>query len=258
VPGPSTPAPPPPGPAPRRRTRLVAAIAAVALLGLLALGAGLAVGAVWGDGPVGQTRTELLSTASGTGAVRIDNGCGSVQVREGAAGVVSTRARITARFGSSPRVASREEGGRVVVSTDCGRPFGGSVALTVEVPPGASLDAHSSAGAVEARGLSGVLTLNSSAGSVSGAGLRSREVEARSSAGSVTLRWADDADPRRVSAESSAGSVSVLLPDVAGTAYRVDADSSAGSTTVDVRTDPSSSREVRAHSSAGSVTVAYR
>jgi hypothetical protein len=236
---------------------LVVAIVGVVLLGLVALGAGLLVGALSGNGPLGQTRTEQLSTMTTTDAVRVDNSCGPVTVREGGGGVVRTQARVTTRFGTTPRVTSREEGGRVVVSTDCGSPFGGSVALTVEVPPAAEVNAQSSAGAVEADGLSGALTLSSSAGSVSGVALRSAQVNAQSSAGSVTLRWVGDADPQRVSAESSAGSVSVLLPDRPGTAYRVEADTSAGSTTVDVRTSPSATREVRAHSSAGSVTVSY-
>jgi hypothetical protein len=235
---------------------VVAAVGAV-LLGLVALGAGLLVGALSGKGPLGQTRTEQLSTTTTTDAVRVDNSCGPVKVREGGGGVVRTQARVTTRFGTTPRVTSREEGGRVVVSTHCGSPFGGSVALTVEVPPAAEVKAQSSAGAVQADGLSGALTLSSSAGSVSGVALRSAQVNAQSSAGSVTLRWAGEADPQRVSAESSAGSVSVLLPDRPGTAYRVEADTSAGSTTVDVRTSPTATREVRAHSSAGSVTVSY-
>lgn len=80
----------------------------------------------------------------------------------------------------------------------------------------------------------------------------------RAAPGSVTLRWADDADPQRVDASSSAGSVTVVLPDHPGAAYRVDADSSAGSTQVGVRTDPSATRTIRAHSSAGSITVSYQ
>jgi hypothetical protein len=168
---------------------VVAAVGAV-LLGLIALGAGLLVGALSGKGPLGQTRTEQLSTTTTTDAVRVDNSCGPVKVREGGGGVVRTQARVTTRFGTTPRVTSREEGGRVVVSTHCGSLFGGSVELTVEVPPAAEVNAQSSAGSVQADGLSGALTLSSSAGSVSGVALRSAQVNDQSSAGSVTLRWA--------------------------------------------------------------------
>jgi hypothetical protein len=245
--------PPPPGPRRRSRAGPIAAIVAILVIGVVGLVVVAGVFAV--QRFTGETDTKLLETSSDATAVRIGNGCGSVQVLPGAPGVVRTSARVTSWW-STPRVTSRDDGGEVVVDVQC-RSFGGSVSLVVEVPGATRVQARSSAGQVEASGLTGPLTLHSSAGSVTGENLGSAEVAADSSAGSVSLRWAADADPQRVDASSSAGSVTVLVPDRPGRAYRVDADSSAGSTTVEVRSDPAAARTIRAHSSAGSVTVAY-
>lgn len=226
---------------------VVLLVVAVAAVVLYALG----IGGEFGAG----TQTKRLETATEASAVRIENDCGPVNVQEGTDGVVRTEARVTSIW-RTPTVTSKEEGDLVRVDVRCPA-FSGGVRLAVQVPPGAAIEARSSAGGVQADGLAGPLTLHSSAGSVQAEGLESDQVEADSSAGSVSLRWAQDADPQRVDASSSAGTVTVLLPDRRGVAYAVDADSSAGSTQVEVRTDPQATRTVRAQSSAGSVTVAY-
>jgi hypothetical protein len=250
---------PPTAPPPRRsRVGPILAIVAVVLLVMVAVAA-LVVWAVArnisANVDVG-TETKRLETQTEASTVRIDNDCGQISVREGSDGVVRTDARIT-RVWQTPTVTSQDEGDTAMVEVNC-PPFSGTVRLTVEVPSGVEVQARSAAGGVQADGLTGQLDLHSSAGSVQGQNLQSEQVVAQSSAGSVTLQWSSDADPRQVDASSSAGSVTVLLPDRAGTAYAVDADSSAGSTTVNVRTDPQSTRTVRAESSAGSVTVSYR
>jgi hypothetical protein len=249
---------PPPTAAPQRsRAGVVVAVVALVVLGVVAVAAVavFALGRGLGGLDLG-IETKNLQTPTEASAVRIDNDCGPISVREGSGGVVSTQARITTVW-RTPTVTSRDEGDRAVVQVRCPS-FSGGVQLSVAVPPGADVEARSAAGSVTADGLSGEVNLHSSAGSVRGDDLQSDQAEAQSSAGSVSLTWAEDADPQRVDASSSAGSVTVLLADRRGTAYAVDADSSAGSTRVEVRTDPESSRTVRAQSSAGSVTVAYR
>jgi hypothetical protein len=113
----------------------------------------------------------------------------------------------------------------------------------------------SSAGDVEARSLRGRVALRSSAGDVFGADLGSAQVDARSSAGDVELRFT--APPSRVDANSSAGDVRVTLPAGIET-YNVQAESTAGEVFTDVRTDPSSTRTLNLRSSAGEVTVTYQ
>lgn len=244
-----------PGPPPRRRGVGRGLVVVTALLVVLGLAFALVATLSWATR---RSQTRDLVTEAGTSAVRVDDACGSIVLRQGAAGVVTTRATIRYTW-RMPVVTSRVEGDVVRVDVDCPTlSFGSSVALVVEVPPGGSVQARSSAGSVTAEGLSSDLELRSSAGSVTATDVTSSVVSAQSSAGSVSLSWASGADPMTISATSSAGGVRVTVPDVAGAAYRVDADSSAGSTTVEVRTDPASPRVITARSSAGSVVVGYR
>jgi hypothetical protein len=234
---------------------LILGVVVIVVLGLIA-GAITVVGFA-----TRSTATRELVTQTPAAAVRVGNECGPIKLRQGPAGQVSTRA--TLKYSRTvPEVTSQLEGGVVVVQVQCSPfsvfGFGSSATLVVEVPPGGTVEARSSAGSVTAERLSSDLTLHSSAGSVSTVDVTSKVVAADSSAGSVSLSWASSADPTSITAKSSAGSVRVSIPDVAGVAYRVEADSSAGSVSVDVRTDPQSDRSIRATSSAGSVRVEYR
>lgn len=205
-----------------------------------------------------RTATADFATEIRGGSVEISNSCGPINVREGAAGVVSTRATLRYTW-RRPTVTSQASGNDVAVVVLCPSfGVGSTAALVVDVPPGTDVAARSSAGSVTADRLSGNLVLHSSAGSVNARDVTSRSVAADSSAGSVSLVFAATADPTSVTARSSAGSVQVLVPDLAAVAYRVDAHTSAGSTSVRVRTDPQATRSISATSSAGSVLVAYR
>lgn len=156
---------------------------------------------------------------------------------------------------SRPRLTASVVDGVLRLRARCNAVMGNcSVSATVRVPRGVAVVAQSSGGSVRVSGLTGALRLDSSAGSVTGLDLRSAQVDANSSAGSVHLVLA--AAPTRVAVRSSAGSVDVAVPRDA-TSYRVVADASAGSRRVDIRTDPSSEHSITAHSSAGSVHVHY-
>ncbi|MGB8021444.1 MAG: DUF4097 family beta strand repeat-containing protein [Candidatus Nanopelagicales bacterium] len=246
-----------PPPAPPRRRGGVGRI--LLIIGIVVVVLGLVWGAIAAVSlAVRRSVTRDLVTQSAGAAVRVANECGSISLVQGDAGVVKTRATVKYTL-REPTVSSEVDDGVVSVRADC-QSFGllSSVSLVVKVPPGGSVEARSSAGSVQADGLSSQLVLRSSAGSISATELNSRVVSAETSAGSVSLSWARAADPATISATSSAGSVKVLIPDVAGVAYRVDADSSAGSTKVNVRSDPQSRRTITATSSAGSVLVDYR
>lgn len=194
---------------------------------------------------------------AGVRVVDVDVAAESVVVVAGTAASTDVRLDRTISWSwKKPTFSQRQEGDRLVVRSSCpfsfGRGCGGTVRLVV--PPATTVRAATSAGAVRATGLSGVLVLNSSAGSVEATGLRSPDVTATSSAGSVRLTFSVAAT--KVRADSSAGSVEVALPQ--GTeSYRVNADSSAGSTDVTVRTDPAAHRALDVQSSAGSVRVGY-
>ena len=116
------------------------------------------------------------------------------------------------------------------------------------------VDASSTAGSVLVRDIAGRVVLASDAGYVRGEGLRSAEVDARSSAGSVRLFF--ETAPDTVDAESGAGRVEVVVPDD-GAVYDVDATTDAGSNVVAIATDPESVRSIRAHADAGDVLVRH-
>lgn len=247
---------PPTGTAQRRGSGLGKLLLVIVVI-LVGFGVVVAAVSIWAFASRESDSQEFLTEAE-TANVRIRNECGSITLLPGPAGAVSTRASLRYAW-RKPSITSEVSGSAVVVEVDCPAFWAGSsVSLEVSVPPDGTVDADTSAGSVKATGLSSDLDLRSSAGSITATELTSASVAADTSAGSVTLSWAEQADPTRIRAHSSAGSVTVRVPDLPAVAYRVEADTSAGSTTVTVRTDPDATRTIEATSSAGSVVVDYR
>jgi hypothetical protein len=138
----------------------------------------------------------------------------------------------------------------------------------IEVPLDDVVDVRTKAGSVQVRALTGAVTLSTTAGSLSvtdleghvdlattagsikGTALRTLDVRAHTSAGSVSLRFG--VAPNNVDVSTSAGSVFVDLVDAV---YKVDATTGAGSTNIDVRTDADATRTVKASTSAGSIRI---
>lgn len=147
------------------------------------------------------------------------------------------RAEYTLRVPARLAAVIRSHNGRVLVSGIDG-----------------ALDASSANGSIAVDGPVGELRLGSSHGRVEATAVRSKEVEASSRNGQVTLSFT--APPQDVEATSTNGSVDIVLPDT-DDAYRVEAASRHGSVDTPVRTDPSSPRTVVAESGNGSVTVRY-
>ncbi|HEX3003556.1 MAG TPA: DUF4097 family beta strand repeat-containing protein [Angustibacter sp.] len=247
----ATTAPPQAAP-PRRGSGLAAPIvAALVIVGLIVVIAGLFVATTVG----GRQSRHLSETYTGVRTIDVQVSAEAVELVASADDV--TRLDRTATWSvREPRLTQQLDGDRLVVRSSCpfGFGLGCSGRVRIDVPSGVDVRVHSSAGAVRAEGLSGALDLSTSAGSVRATNLTSSDVRASSSAGSVTVELASE--PMRVTASSSAGSVTVLLPRGDAT-YRVSAKTSAGSENVDVRTDPASDRVVDVHSSAGSVRVGY-
>jgi DUF4097 and DUF4098 domain-containing protein YvlB len=114
------------------------------------------------------------------------------------------------------------------------------------------MNLSSSDGGIEVHGPTGPLRLDTSDGGISATGLRTGDVRASSSDGSVHLSFLSP--PTTVSVASSDGSVLVDVPHD-GTAYRVDISTSDGSRTVDVPTDPASDRHIAVSTQDGSVQI---
>ena len=117
------------------------------------------------------------------------------------------------------------------------------------------IDLSTSDGSINAANLTGRVTLHSSDGSVVATGLRSDQVEATTSDGSLRLWFAEP--PSSVTGHSSDGSIEVVVPSD-GTAYNVTATTSDGHKDVSVPTDPSSARRMQLSTSDGSIRVLVR
>lgn len=174
---------------------------------------------------------------------------------------------------SKPEIVTRQVGDRLVVRSSCrftpGLPCTGWVRLTVPAAlrvAGGSTDGHltlrsltgpvdveTSDGGITVSRATGGLRLQSRDGTIEGSRLRSADVHAASSDGSVHLVFSTP--PRSVVATSRDGSVELILPDD-GTTYDVRARATDGSTDVSVPTDPKSTRHLTARTSDGSIRIA--
>lgn len=130
----------------------------------------------------------------------------------------------------------------------------GDGSLTVRDLDG-SVDLSGSDGRILATNLTGRVSLRSSDGSIEATGLRSDEVDAVTSDGSVRLSF--EVSPSSVTARTSDGSVEIVVPRD-GMAYDVTATTSDGARVVSVPTDPSSSHRMELHTSDGSIRVVDR
>jgi Putative adhesin len=201
---------------------------------------------------LGQVTEEHQVTLTPTSNRITIRSAGDIRITSGGGNEVQVTERIRHSIGR-PEVEESSTADGVVLRGDC--PWYASncsVAFTVAIPTGMAVDVHSSAGDIVMTGDATSVRLDSSAGDISATGLRSAQVEARSSAGDVRLSF--DIAPQTVTAHSSAGDVRIGLPRVAG-GYRAHADTSAGDPRIDVLNDPASDRVIDATSSAGDATI---
>jgi hypothetical protein len=117
------------------------------------------------------------------------------------------------------------------------------------------VDLSTSDGSINASNLTGRVKLHSDDGSMAATGLRSDEVEATTSDGSVRLNFA--VAPSSVIADSGDGSIEVVVPSD-GTAYNVTGTIGDGSRDVSVPTDSSSARHMQLSTGDGSLRVLAR
>lgn len=233
---------------------LLAAAAVVTLAGLLLRGSDRQV----------ETFDEAIT------AIEIDADAGAISLRATSAEDVTLITTREWSLGRRPDVTTSAERGVLRVASRCGPTI-----LTVrcsarhelDVPAGIPVTVTSSAGAIDADGLTAGLTaetragaitltdvagdvvLQTSAGSIE-ATVASRRVDASSSAGAVTI--VNRVVPEMLAVRTSAGGIDIAVP---RSFYRVRADSSAGDVAINVPTDPEASRTITARSSAGAVQV---
>ncbi|MHA6794198.1 DUF4097 family beta strand repeat-containing protein [Pseudonocardia bannensis] len=214
-----------------------------------------------GSGPAGsgevETETGQQAHPHPVTRLEIDSDSGRVTVRPGPDGAAAV-GHTSTWSGTRPELTQAVEGDTLRITARCPDRSAGErceVDLTVTVPAATTVRTKLGAGGIEVSDLAGDQDLSTSAGKIRATGLRAATVTARGSAGSIELEFATP--PRSVDARSSAGSVSVYVPR-SGPVYRVEASTSAGDVDVQVPDDPGADPRIAARSSAGDVTVGYR
>jgi DUF4097 and DUF4098 domain-containing protein YvlB len=226
--------------------------AAGAMVGVGLLAAGALVGfGLTGCGLARSTEMRSYQVDGRVDRLDVDSQDGDVEVRAGDGPV---RVTETVHYrGAKPSTTHAVEGGTLDLrNDDCAGPrFNCSVAYLVELPAGTAVKVRTSSGEIRLSGLTGDVTVDTSAGEISGTGLGSAHTLAHTSAGKITLRYT--AAPSAVDAKTSAGEVDIRL--AGAESYAIDADTRAGHTRIEVPTDPAATRKISAHSSAGGITI---
>jgi hypothetical protein len=222
------------------------AVGGLFAVALIAVGTWTAIQAL---GTTTETRHLTLTPTAGRLIIHTN---GDIQITTSGGSDVQVTEQIKHSIGR-PRLEETSTGEGVVLHGNC--PWYTSicgVSYQITVPSGLSVEATTSAGDITISGATGNLRLSSSAGDITATGLRSDSVQARSSAGDVSLGF--DVPPTAVTGHTSAGDIDVTLPAADG-GYRVHVHTSAGDHHVTVPTDPQSSRVIDATTSAGDVEV---
>lgn len=219
--------------------RGIALAGATAAIALAAAACGTTTAPGTSEQTVNSTVTQPVT------AINLTNDAGSVTVHTGGSTVVINR-RVTYVSGGKPSPGQQLQGGTLTLTgcSTCG------IAYDLTVPVSITLTIVNRAGAVLVDGAAGDLDLTTDAGALTGTGLSSATVTARSSAGAITLGFTKQ--PKNVTAKAQAGSVTLTVP---GGPYKVDASSTAGQQAVSVPTSPSAKSKLTVSSQTGSVTV---
>jgi hypothetical protein len=220
--------------------------------------------------------TDVTPVAFGTGirsvAIRVD--AGSITVRGGERPDVSGERSIE-RGLQAPNLEERVDGDTLRVDAGCAPTATAwcDVSYTLDVPTGTRVDvtsargsltvvsvtgevrAHSTTGSIDLADSSGPAVLETSVGSVRGSRLRSTDVAATTTVGTVRLQFTEP--PSRVAAHAGEGTVDIALPR-GDTAYRVtNPTNRPNQSQIAVATDLESDHLIEVSSRSGAIRVHY-
>jgi autotransporter translocation and assembly factor TamB len=259
-----------------RRLRMVWLVAG-GMLTVIALLAGAR--AVWiGVGRLTMhTAAQRQSYAHPVSRIEVDVD-GNLSLAAGGAGRVTVERRLEwsgpeptieeAWVGDTLRIVARcaDSSGPFKLRPEC------SIDYALVVPRDATVDARSSSDHLRARDLRGELRLSESSGDVTvtnvtgplwmhttsgaitGSGLRSTQVEVRTEAGNVDLRFA--AAPQRTTITTTRGDVVLAVP-ADDIPYRIRIDTPVGNTNVSIRQNAAAARTIYAQTTRGDVDIRY-
>lgn len=224
--------------------------------------------------------------------VRLESDEGEITVRPGTGRTATIETIEQHGLFGSPDIELRNEGGRLIVDSDC-PPITTSCTVehVVTVPRGVPVELRTGSGDIEVAGVIGDANLHTGSGEITVDGLRDGDLTARTGsgdiealgivAGAVDLRSGSgeiDGDLRATSIESRTGSgdidlsvtgaaprstfaktgsgeVSLLMPDAD---YAVDTDTGSGEEDVQVSQDPDAANRIDVETGSGDVEIRQR
>lgn len=202
-----------------------------------------------------RPQTEILrDTHPGVTNLVIASDAGDVRIGAGPDGSAQTARVLRWTGDAKPEITDEVVGDTLRITVRCPEAADGgqsAVDIMATLPAGGTVETAVGTGDITIDGLAGQQSLTTAAGDVLGIGLRADRVEARSSAGEITLRFA--VAPSRVQVSGVAGDVQVVLPD--GDAYVVEGGSETGEVMVTVAQDAAAGRRITASTGSGDVMV---
>lgn len=175
----------------------------------------------------------------------------------------------------APTVELEESGGVLNLVQDCPSlvfGWGCQSSFEITVPPGTVLTGGTSNGSITLIGLDGPVnvvtsngavtlddvssdvTVRTSNGSIGGSDLRSTDLEANTSNGTINMEF--DGAPDSVRLDTSNGDVELVLP-ADSPPFAVTTSTSNGTVTTEIRIDPAASETIEIETSNGDITVRY-
>jgi hypothetical protein len=257
--------------APVNRTWLAAGL----LVTVLAMVAGgvTACEAITDSGP-GQSAQQGQTYQHKTSRVEIDLGAGDITLSPGSADQVVVDRRLRWKH-TRPTTHEDWDGSTLRVSAVCPDQDNCSVNYTLQVPANVTVQAHTAAGNLSIRDVTGALDLRNESGNVkvynpqaqvriqgtsgdiTGSGLRSTDVQVQTNSGDITLGF--NTSPNAAKATTQSGTVRITVPRAGSGAdgYHVQAATNAGQRQVQVQEDSAGQHSIVASADAGDVIVQY-
>lgn len=219
-----------------------------------------------------EVQTERTSYAHRTTRIVLEATDADVTFTTGPADQVTVDRRLDWAF-SKPSISEHWDGDTWRVRADCGGwlPAYCSVAYSVQVPPGVSIEVNSKSGDVSVSDVTGDLRLSSSSGDIDivnaagrlraqttsgnirATGLRSAGLDAKATSGNITAEFS--APPGQVSVKTSSGNAEVAVPTTAK--YSVHPETTSGNQEVTVSSDLAADRRIDVRCTSGNLQVRY-
>jgi len=257
----------------RRGSRSWLTAGALSTIASIIVSGGAVTSCIAGEGKL-NVASESQTYRQAANRIEIELFSGSITATAGQAGEVVVDRRLQWRD-TRPTYQEDWAGQTLRITADCpGDHDGCDTDYTLRVPPGVSVVAHTGAGDVEVRGLTGEIRLDtgsgdatinnitgklwirSGSGTVNGRGLRSPETDIDTGSDGVDLRYASA--PSAVKVVTGSGEIRIEVPrGDSGDSYNVQTKTGSGERDVRVRVDTASRRTINVSTGSGGIVIDY-